>query len=441
MTLADLTSALRRFWLLATAAFIIVVVVGAAAALLPEERYASTVTLFAQPQSGQGFDFGATQAVEFVVPVVVTQVGLSAFQESVRSDLDPAEADAFVEVTASNEPGTGVVQVEAVATTPAAAEVAADRAGELLTEDRNLTSAGVQARVLNPATPATSISRSRRVVIIVGSIVLGAIAALFAALAAAQLRPRTPSARVISERYGAQVIGEIPYVRGMNGDNTLMANGFGAHAVNDALQRLAVNIEILTESPATIAVTSWGQGEGKTTVTAGLAWALASLGHRCVAVDCDLRKPSLHARLGVDPEGGMDEIAAGRDPRELFQHTGLDTLDVITAGRRPTTGNPAELVFSALPVVRDAFEDRIILIDTPPLFAAEASRIATNSDYVLLVVDAKRTEPEEMRDAIRELSMAQANVLGIVLNRARTGGRSRRTGYYYRSPHPGQVKT
>jgi hypothetical protein len=318
-----------------------------------------------QPKSSADFDFGAQQAVQFLVPPVVTRVAGADFQESIRTGLS-ADGEALVEVTATDEPGTGVIEIEAVATDPATATEAASDAADALRDDP--VSDLIEVTVLNAPTVAESISASRRAVILLGSLVLGLIAAVFVAVAAHLLRPRTSSGRQISERFGLQVIGEIPYRRGISHPSNVPTNGTGPHAIDDAFQKLAVNIEILTKPNATIALTSWGQGEGKTMVAARLAWAIASLGHELVAVDCDLRKPALHIGLGVDPAGGIAEIAGGSDPVGLRQQTVLDNFTVISAGEPPRgAGNPLRLITEALPRLTRAFNDRIVLIDTPPV--------------------------------------------------------------------------
>ena len=80
-----------------------------------------------------------------------------------------------------------------------------------------------------------------------------------------------------------------------------------------------------------------------------------------------------------------------------------------------------------------------MIVDTPPLFGAETSMIATRADAVILVVDARRTQPAELGSALQDLKLSNANVLGAVLNRARPTGR-RGSGYYYRRPAPSRAR-
>jgi capsular exopolysaccharide synthesis family protein len=200
--------------------------------------------------------------------------------------------------------------------------------------------------------------------------------------------------------------------------------------VMEASEKLAVNVEILTGESPTLAVTFWAQGEGKTATTAQLAWALATLGHSVTAVDCDLRKPALHRVLDVDPDVGVVDLVDDAPWRTVRQRTPLKTLDVIAAGLAKER-HPAEIIGPAVERIVTELSRRTVLIDTPPLFSAETSLIATRVDGVILVVDARGTQPLELRDALRDLELSNAKILGVVLNRARATPRRRGTYRYY----------
>ena len=69
----------------------------------------------------------------------------------------------------------------------------------------------------------------------------------------------------------------------------------------EAFQELRSNllISLPAGAPAMIAVTSCDPGEGKTSVSTNIAWALAAQDRHVTAIDCDLRKPALHTQMGV----------------------------------------------------------------------------------------------------------------------------------------------
>jgi protein-tyrosine kinase len=56
-------------------------------------------------------------------------------------------------------------------------------------------------------------------------------------------------------------------------------------------------------------------GEGRSSLALDLARRLAGLGARTLLVDADLRRPSLHSRLGVANERGLADLLDGRNVR------------------------------------------------------------------------------------------------------------------------------
>ncbi len=212
-------------------------------------------------------------------------------------------------------------------------------------------SRAVEAETISPATAPASVSSRQRAVILLGSGVLGLIAAVFAAVGAQAMRPRPSSATSVSERFGLDVIGEIPQRRKLQGTAAERVNGSGAQELLEAFQKLAVNLEILVRTNSMIAVTSWHEGEGKTLTTCQLAWALASLGEPVTVVDFDLRRPSVHRQFGLKAGPGVTEIAAGRPVDKMRQRTPVETLDVIAAGSA-TLGHPTAIVALALERIR-----------------------------------------------------------------------------------------
>jgi succinoglycan biosynthesis transport protein ExoP len=108
----------------------------------------------------------------------------------------------------------------------------------------------------------------------------------------------------------------------------------------EAFRILRRNLELLGSDrpPRSILVTSTVAGEGKTTVASSLAVAMTIAGKRTLLVDCDLRRPALASRLGIEPSPGISEYLLGTaSPEEV-----LRTVDVAgsrIASRNGTSGN------------------------------------------------------------------------------------------------------
>ena len=181
--------------------------------------------------------------------------------------------------------------------------------------------------------------------------------------------------------------------------------------------------------------TSAGPGEGKSTVAANSAVALAQAGHRVVLVDCDLRKPVQHHVFKLNKKG-LTNCLVGESPvLELLQETEVPNLRVLTSG--PIPPNPAELLGSsrmdtALAALKEVVD--YLVLDCPPVIAVtDACVLARKADGVFLVLDADQVRPEMAQKAKELLVNAQATIAGVILNRAEI--ESEHSYYYYYYGH------
>ncbi len=182
------------------------------------------------------------------------------------------------------------------------------------------------------------------------------------------------------------------------------------------------------ESSATVLVTAAERGAGKSYTTVGLARALAAEGWHTIAVDGDLRKPTLHDQLGVRPAPGLADVLHGDsvDVNGVLQGVRIahgsqgGELDVVAAG--PPTAEATELLSSKR--MRDTMETLgdgygyVVLDSSPVLPVVDAIVLARYSQGVVLVVDAHRSRRRDVRRAMQTLRASEAPMLGFVFNRA-----------------------
>jgi protein-tyrosine kinase len=172
----------------------------------------------------------------------------------------------------------------------------------------------------------------------------------------------------------------------------------------------------------TIMVTSSISGEGKSLTSANLAIMMArEFGQTVLLVDSDLRRPSLHEYLGMAPHVGLadcleDRIDAGR----AIVKTGIQKLSFMSAGKK--VENPGELLTSQrmrefLLELKHRYQDRYIIIDTPPiLLFAESQAMSMLVDGVLVVVKEGGVSLKGITQMFEILK--GSFVLGIVYNDA-----------------------
>lgn len=180
-------------------------------------------------------------------------------------------------------------------------------------------------------------------------------------------------------------------------------------------------------------VTSAGPAEGKTTVATSIAIAIAQTGQSVCLVDCDLRKPRVHAVFGERNDKGVTTalLEPGLLP-SLVVETQIPNLQILRAG--PTPPNPADLMHSeafgrVLQELRAHF-DRVV-IDSPPIgLVTDGVILSTRVDATVLVVRALATRRDAAKRAMRSLRDVGANCAGFVLNAVEPGGGNNYAGYY-----------
>lgn len=224
-----------------------------------------------------------------------------------------------------------------------------------------------------------------------------------------------------------------------NADSALISRQSLNIPAVEAYRMLWTNIQFATvDKPARmIVISSWGPQEGKTTTLANLAVTMARAGTRVLAVDTDLRRPSLHKIFGLSNASGMTNLLLREDmpADQVIQPSGIDNLSVLTSG--PLPPNPAELLGSSrFLAVAEQLKTKadLILFDSPPISAVvDPVVLADRVGYALLVVEAGKTRSQNLASAQASLAPSSATVLGVIVNKINRQGSSY---YYYYSADP-----
>lgn len=185
------------------------------------------------------------------------------------------------------------------------------------------------------------------------------------------------------------------------------------------------------QPPKTILVTSSQPSEGKTTTAINTAIMLAQTGADVLIVDCDLRRPRLHAHFDLSNSRGLTNFLSGEpDLDQLLQtYDKLPNLKLLTSG--PVPPNPAELIGSdqmrkLLGLLGERFGH--IIIDSPPAISfTDASILSTMTDGVVLVVHSGKSSRAVVRRAKQQLLDVGAHIFGVVLNNVKLETQD----YYY----------
>jgi succinoglycan biosynthesis transport protein ExoP len=241
----------------------------------------------------------------------------------------------------------------------------------------------------------------------------------------------------VKEHLGLPFLGMVPDVAappanggGSKASPVLLENPHSAVADSYRVLRTNLIFSSAGASGRAYVVSSANPGEGKTTTVANLASSLAINGARVLAVDADLRRPTMHHHFGVPKAPGLSDLILGKcRASDAIQTTRYKGLQVLPCGYTPP--NPAELLGSAsMKKVVDALRTYYdwVLIDTPPILAmADTPVLCPLVDGVVLVIGAEVSGRTHIQRAIDQVSGVGGKVIGVVLNKVDL----RRNSYYY----------
>jgi succinoglycan biosynthesis transport protein ExoP len=169
-----------------------------------------------------------------------------------------------------------------------------------------------------------------------------------------------------------------------------------------------------------IMITSSVPNEGKTTLALALARSYAASGHSTILIDCDLRKPSVHRHLGVEPSAGLlDYLSSGGSDNlsSFIARDPISTATIIVGARRsdlPTdqllTGPSFERLLKA---ARTTFD--VVIVDTPPIRpVVDGLYVAASSDAVVMVVRWASTSQQDVKATYTSLMQSKQSEAELV---------------------------
>jgi polysaccharide biosynthesis transport protein len=201
----------------------------------------------------------------------------------------------------------------------------------------------------------------------------------------------------------------------------------------EAYQMLQANLRFLPvdQVARSIMVTSAGRGEGKSTVAANLALALAQGHRRVLVVDADMRHSCQHHVWQMSNAVGLSNVLVGQVRLEQAVVAVRSNLHVLTAGTLPP--NPLVLLDSsvmALLVERLTREYDFVVFDAPMVMGTADSTVLNQMvDGSLIVTRMGVAEIERLKLLRQFLGQSGHRVLGMVVNGVDL--RADQGGYFY----------
>lgn len=171
----------------------------------------------------------------------------------------------------------------------------------------------------------------------------------------------------------------------------------------------------------TLAVTSAGPGEGKTTTAINLSIALSmSLDYTVLLVDLDFRRPSIHSCFGIKPDAGLSDYFTNSTPLEdIMLNPGIERLTLLP--QRSSREISSEILSSykmskLIDELKNRYPKRLVIFDLPPILGGDdVLAFSSCAEAMLLVVEDGKTNSKDLGRAAEILH--NTNIIGSVLNK------------------------
>ena len=254
----------------------------------------------------------------------------------------------------------------------------------------------------------------------------------------------------VSKKYKKPIIGEVQSLgdlRSKNGkkyrkdseSRLLISQKNTPFNIKESFVSIRTNIDfaIGTSQKKILAVSSPNPGDGKSTIASNIALAFAQNNDKVLLVDADMRKPVQHRAFGIKNSEGLSKLIINKATFSRCKETVMDKLDLIPSG--PTPPNPSVLLASKqfkdlLERVSESYD--YIIIDTPPInVVSDAMVLKESVDGILIVLRHGDTTFDDVDKCMKQIELANANMIGFVVNgvenRRRSGSRYKNYDYGY----------
>lgn len=431
MTIHDYIGALRKQWIVIAVLTLLGAAGGYGLAQTMPDMYRSTASAYASTVNGETTN-ELVQGSTYVQNLVQSYAAMAQSPYVLEPviddlDLDMSVKDLAKSVTADTPLNTVIVDITVSNGDPERARaIAAAVTSSLADAVADISPRGVedaptvQLTIISPATaPLAPYSPDTRMIAAIGA-VMGLLLGLAWAVVREFVDTRIRTQKDIEAVTDSPVLAEIG--RGSR-DRSLAEvirtnpNGSTAEAFRSLCMSLA--FADVDKPVSAVVVTSAMPGEGKSSVSIGLALSLAESMGRVLLIDADLRKPSVADYTGLDGSVGLTSVLLGGSTiDDAVQPWGAPGLDVLVAGTIPP--NPNQLLASdtmraTLTELKKRYD--FVVIDTSPLIpVTDPLWLVHETDGAIVVARTKKTKRPQLGKAMATLGSVGARVLGVVAN-------------------------
>ena len=216
----------------------------------------------------------------------------------------------------------------------------------------------------------------------------------------------------------------------------MLLNSKASFVVKEAFKTLRTNVmfSLPGNDCKCIGVTSGDRSEGKSLTSINLALSFAQIGKRVILIDCDLRIPSIAAKLSFPNKVGLSNYLVGteNDDQVKILHFGDPSIDIVPSGSippDPTALLGSEAMKEMLGILKKYYD--YIILDFPPVsLVSDAVLLSDCVDGYLLVVRQNSSEFSKINETISQMEFANAKIIGFVYNAKLVDSIGKKNKYY-----------
>jgi tyrosine-protein kinase Etk/Wzc len=284
------------------------------------------------------------------------------------------------------------------------------------------------ADVVDPAIVPRKASRPNKARIVAVGALLGLVLGVLVCQLLAMLAGIVHDPKSLENRLGIPIFGILPFspeqlVSAKNAEAALLTaiapSGQMAEAIRSL--RTAVIFSLLSKPRSKVVlVTSAVPSQGKSFISANLAYALSMLGKKVLLLEADVRRSTMKKYFTFDPQdaGLTGFLTKNMGFHEVVIKTGFENLDLLPAG--PKIKNPGDYLASEVmaKLIQDCSVDYdYVLIDSPPILPIHDSRVlAQYVDLTLFIVRQELVSYTEVLESLKILDSGGAQIDGVVYN-------------------------
>ena len=201
----------------------------------------------------------------------------------------------------------------------------------------------------------------------------------------------------------------------------------------ESMNKLRIKVEASSDKHGykSFMITSAYENEGKSSVAANLALALAKNGHKVVLVDADFNKPAVFKIFDLDGSKSLNKAIEGTSSwssQVVSDRSGLDLLPCSQDTLKSEILTNSKKLDEIMKELREEYD--FVIVDTSPAYLLNET-MAMNElvDSTLFVVRQDYATSDVINETVKRLTYVKDNVLGVVFKNVVSEGNKGTSNY------------